>query len=249
MPPVQSGSHRRELMALALPCLECQDDIQAEVARPFLYLVARRVRAAHKAQVTGIKRSDLSTRLGELQGAAETVLARLDEQETIQALSAIGTVPHGLEKDLAELIDLAEKAPEKLDLKGRHGSDRAAHSFVLHAQPLLALHLIELFEACSGKRPPIKDGRDTNFHELLVLVWEMATGEKREGGWERHISVADRDWKLPKDLANEPVGLTGRGPGSATTFFGAHMEASDLAQDFSECVDRRRQARLRQLPK
>lgn len=237
-------------MALALPCLECQDDIQAKVARPFLYLVARRVRAAHEAQVAGIKRRDLNTRLEELQGAAETVLARLDEQETIQALSAIGAVPHGLEKDLAELIELAGDAPEKLDLKGRHGSDRAAHAFVLHAQPLLALYLIKLFEACSGKKPPVKEGRrDTNFHELLTLVWELATGEFQEEGWERHISAANRDLKLPKDLANEPVGITGSGPGSATTFFGAHMEASDLGQAFSECVDRRRQARLRQLPK
>ena len=235
-------------MAQAVQCLGCRDDIQIKLARPFLYVVARHVRAAREAQIAGATRGELNARLEELRGAANTVLQTLSDRETVQALSIVGTVPHGLEKDSAELVELVAKAQEKLDLKGRHGSDRAAHSFGLHAQPLLATFLIRLYEACSGKRPPIRETHGTTFHELLTLVWEVATGEFQEGGWERHISAANRDLKVPKDenLAHKPVGITGSGPGTPTTVFDAHMKASDLAQAFSERVDRRRQARLRQ---
>ena len=239
---------RQELMERAVQCLGCRDDIQAEVARPFIYLVARQVRAAHSAQMTSLKRAELNARIEELKESASTVLAKLSDRETRQALSVIGPVPNELEKNLADLVENAGKAPKKLNLKGRHGSDRAAHSFVFHARPLLVMYLTKLFEACSGKRPIHKDGRDNDFHELLAWVWELATGECQEGGWGRHMSAADRDFKLPKNLI-DPCGLTGDGPGSATTFFGAYMDASDLAQAFSESVSRRRRAPLRQLPK
>ena len=240
---------RQDLMEAAVQRLGCRDDVQAEVARPFLYLVARRVRAAHRAQTTGIKRSELNVRIEELKESAATLLERLGEQETRKALSAVGSVPNGLEKDLTVLLDLVGNVPEKLDLKGRHGSDRVAHSFMFHARPLLVIYLMKLFKACSGKRPPLKDGRDNDFHDLLAWVWELATGECQEGGWERHISAANRDFKPPKNWTTEPWEFTRSGPGTTITFFGAYLDASDLAQAFSESVNRRRQALLRHSPK
>lgn len=239
---------RQELLELAVQCLGCRDDIQAKVARPFIYLVARHVRAAHNAQMTSLKRSELNARIEELKESATTLLTRLGEQETRQALSAIGSVPSGLEKDLTSLVDIAGKVPEKLDLKGRHGSDRAAHSFVFHARPLLVMYLVKLFKACSGEEPTFKDGRNNKFYDLLMWVWELATGECQKDGWQRHINAATRNFKRPKNLS-DPVVFTGDGPGATGIFLTASMNASDLAQDFSESVNRRRRSPERQLPK
>ena len=235
---------RRAIFDEAIECLKCVTKVEKQVARPFVYLIARRVRQAYRRQTHGLTRSELRNRLLKIEADASALVDSLRHEETREALEFVGHIPLGIEGDLEKVKKTAKQALISLKLTGQRGSDRAAHQLILHARPLLVMYLKYLFPACSRQRPTEKNA---NFCRLLSLVWEFATGEPETESWDRHIRAAAQDWDFPDD-SEEPI-LTGGGPGTPYTFLWAYMDARDyLVNDFLRAVDRRRGS-VRQSPK
>ena len=202
----QTKKERREIFDAAIKCLKCRTDLEEEVARPFLYLIARRVRQAYRRQTRGLTRSELRKKLLKIEADASALVDGLRHEETREALEFAEHIPLGIEGDLEKVAKAANRTRGALDLTGRRGSDRAAHLLVFHARPLLVMYLKYLFPACSRQRPTEKND---NFCRLLSLVWEFATGEPETEGWDRHIRTAAQDLYFPDD-SEEPK-LTGGG--------------------------------------
>ena len=127
----------------------------------------------------------------------------------------------------------------KLNLAGRQGSDRAAHSFEFHARPLLVMYLGRLLVTRTGKMPA---ENNTGFLELLSLTWEYATGESSAVGWQRHIRATDRDLVIPDGSGYSGISLSGSGPSTPLIFFSAYLQAGWLAREFQKALERRRYA-------
>ncbi len=235
---------RRAIFDEAIKCLKCRTDLEEEVARPFLYLIARRVRQAYRRQTRGLTRSELRNRLLKIEADASALVDGLRHEETREALGFAGHIPLGIEGDLEAVKKTAKQVLISLNLTGQRGSDRAAHQLILHARPLSVMYLKYLFAACSRQKPTAKN---SNFCRLLSLVWEFATREPETEGWDRHIRAAAQDLDFSDD-SEEPK-LTGGGPGTPFTFLWAYMDARDyLVNDFLRAVDRRRGS-IRQSPK
>ena len=236
----QTKEHRREIFDLAVSCFGQSDELEERTVRQVLYLVARHVRHAHREQTFGATRSELRGRLSKIQKTISDLEEALRDDETREALEFVEATSQELEPELGRRKELAGEAIGKLNLSGRRGSDRAAHSFTFHARPLLATYLHRLFVACTGKEPSEKNDE---FLRLLSLTWEFATGEPVTGGWERHIRVAKRDLVVQGSEGS----LSGEGPGTHAMFVSAYMEAGDIADQYRTAIKRRREP-LRQSP-
>ena len=239
-PTDEAKEDRREVFAEAVECFRRRDEIEERTARQLLYLVIRRVRQAHREQTFGATRSELKGRLLMIQKTVSDLEKALRNDEAKEALEFVGATSQELEAELGRLKESPGEAIGKLNLSGRQGSDRAAHSFTFHARPLLATYLRRLFVACTGKEPSEKNDE---FLRLLSLTWEFATGEPETRGWERHIRTAKRDLVVQGSEGS----LSGEGPGTTAMFVSAYMEAGDIADQYQKAVKRRREP-LRQSP-
>ena len=244
-PADQAREDRREVFASAVECFQCHDELEERAARQVLYLVIRRVRQAYRDQSSGSTRSELKDDLLTIQNAILELEEALQKDETQKALKIVGARAQQLNPKLGRLKGLTGEAIQKLNLAGRLGSDRAAHSFTFHARPLLVVYMKRLYAAVTGEEPNCKDGRDNKYHDLLALTWEFATHKPSDSGWERHIGAADRNFVLLEldGSMDSQISLSGQGPGTPQVFLNAYVDAGDLARIFNAAVSRRRSAR------
>ena len=245
-PANQAKEDRREVLANAVECFQCRDEIEERAARQILYLIIRRVRWAYREQSSGGTRTELRDDLSAIQSSILELEEALQKDETRKALKIAGATAQELNPKLSRLKGLAGEAIDKLGLTGRQGSDRAAHSFTFHARPLLVVYLRRLSVLeCLNIKPTEKN---TEFLRLLSLTWELATGEPDAEGWGRHLRAANRDLMYLDSSIDPKVAISGQGPGSPATFLSAYVDAGDLVRAFNAAVSRRRAARTPNTP-